>query len=165
MSIQVLLVHPLQETRNHLAGILSTVHHIDIIAEAGSGQEVLDIVRLSSPDVVVMGLTRPDLEEEQITIHIHTTFPGIKILALSMFVDENNFADILALGTRGYLVINCADEELASTIRSVYQGRPYFCAVCPGNIDKGMPAKTIAVICNFKIFECVTIRDFQQNET
>jgi DNA-binding NarL/FixJ family response regulator len=127
-NIQVLLVHPHQETRNHLAGILSTENNIDIIAEAGSGQDILDIVKLSSPDVVVMGLTRQSLEE-QMTLHIHTAFPDIKILALSMFVDENSFSDILAAGARGFLVINCADEELASAIRSVYRGRPYFCAI------------------------------------
>lgn len=128
MSIEILLVHTCLETRNRQAAVLGTEDDIHIIAEADSGQEALHKIQLSSPDVVVIDPTLPDMSCIQVTRQIMSKYPDAKVLLLTKCIDENCFYESLAAGVRGYLTKGCAEEDLAAAIRTVYQGKPYFCA-------------------------------------
>ena len=127
MSINVMLVDDHTIIRNGLSLILGGEDDICIVAEAGSGQEALDKIKQSVPDVVVMDLTLPDMGGVQVTRRILADHPEIKVLVLTMFLDDNCVLESLEAGARGYLVKDCAAEELVSAIRAVHQGRAYFC--------------------------------------
>jgi len=130
MSINVLLVDDHKIIRDGLSAILKCEEDICIIAEAGSGQEALDKVKQSIPDVVVMDLTLPDMGGMQVTRRILAQYPEIKVLVLTMLLDETCVFESLEAGARGYLVKDCAAEELVTAIRLIYQGKPYFCTGC-----------------------------------
>ncbi len=127
MEIKVLLVDDHTIIRDGLAAILKTEADIRIVAEAGSGQEALDKVASFIPDVVVMDLTLPDVGGVQATRRILAEHPAIKVLILSMLLDETCVFESLEAGARGYLVKDCAADELVTAIRALYQGKPYFC--------------------------------------
>lgn len=127
MSINVLLVDDHKIIRDGLSAILQVEDDIHLVAQAGSGQEALEKIRLSPPDVVVMDLTLPDMGGVQVTRRILAEHPAIKVLVLTMFLDENCVLESLDAGARGYLVKDCAAEELVTAIRSIHQGKPYFC--------------------------------------
>ena len=127
MEIKVLLVDDHKIIRDGLSAILKCEEDIRIIAEAGTGQEALEKVSRSAPDVVVMDLTLPDMGGMQVTRRILAEYPGVKVLILTMFLDENCVFESLEVGARGYLVKDCAAEELVAAIRSIHQGKPYFC--------------------------------------
>lgn len=128
MKIKVLLVDDHKIVRDGLSAILKTEDDIYLIAEAGAGQEAIDKVRELSPDVVVMDLTLPDMGGITATRRILAEYPETKVLVLTMLLEENCVYECLEVGARGYLVKDCAAEELVAAIRSVYQGKPYFCA-------------------------------------
>lgn len=144
MSIKVLLVDDHKIIRDGLSAILQAEDDICVIAEAGSGQEALDKVNRSVPDVVVMDLTLPDMGGMQVTRRILAEYPNIKVLILTMFLDENCVFESLEAGARGYLAKDCAAEELVAAIRSVYQGKPYFCTGCQEIMLKKCVASSIS---------------------
>lgn len=127
MSIRVVLVDDHTVIRAGLKSLLGEESDITVIAEAGSGLEALDKVKESVPDVLVMDLTLPDMGGVQVTRRILAKHPEIKVLVLTMFLDETCVVESLEAGARGYLVKDCAAEELVTAIRTVYQGKPYFC--------------------------------------
>ena len=130
MSIKVLLVDDHKIIRDGLSAILKAETDITIVAEAGSGREALEKVDQSAPDVVVMDLTLPDMGGVQVTRRILAAYPTINVLILTVYLDENCVFESLGAGARGYLAKDCAAEELVAAIRSVYQGKPYFCLGC-----------------------------------
>ncbi len=151
MNINVLLVDDHKIIRDGLSAILQTEGDICIVAEAGSGQEALDKVKQSAPDVVVMDLTLPDMGGVQVTRRILAEYPKVKVLVLTMLLDDNCVFESLEAGARGYLVKDCAAEELVVAIRFISQGKPYFCTgaqeimmrkCLPGATDSGNPALT-----------------------
>ncbi len=127
MSIKVLLVDDHKIIRDGLSAILQTEDDIHIVAEAGSGQEALEKIKQSTPDVVVMDLTLPDMGGVKVTRHILAAHPAIKVLMLTMFLDDTCVFESLEAGARGYLAKDCAAEELVVAIRTIHQGNPYFC--------------------------------------
>jgi DNA-binding NarL/FixJ family response regulator len=127
MSIKVLLIDDHKIIRDGLSAILRAEDDICIVAEAGSGLEALDKVKQSIPDVVVMDLTLPDMGGVQVTRRILAEHPEIKVLVLTMFLDDNCVFESLEAGARGYLVKDCAAEELVIAIRTIHLGKPYFC--------------------------------------
>ncbi|SJZ48084.1 two component transcriptional regulator, LuxR family [Trichlorobacter thiogenes] len=151
MSIKVLLVDDHKIIRDGLSAILQTESDICIVAEAGSGQEALDKVKQSAPDVVVMDLTLPDMGGVQVTRRILADYPATRVLVLTMFLDDNCVFESLDAGARGYLVKDCAAEELVLALRAIHQGKPYFCTgaqeimmrkCLPGAADSSNPALT-----------------------
>lgn len=144
MSIKVLLVDDHKIIRDGLSAILQAEDDICVIAEAGSGQEALNKVNESAPDVIVMDLTLPDMGGVQVTRRILAERPAIKVLVLSMFLDENCVFESLEAGARGYLAKDCAAEELVEAIHSVFQGKPYFCTGCQEIMLKKCVANSIS---------------------
>lgn len=130
MSIKVLLVDDHKIIRDGLSAILRIEDDICVIAEAATGQEAREQIKQAVPDVVVMDLTLPDMGGMQVTRGILADHPEIKVLILTMFLDENCVFESLEAGARGYLAKDCAAEELVAAIRSIHQGKPYFCAGC-----------------------------------
>jgi DNA-binding NarL/FixJ family response regulator len=128
MSINILLVDDHKIMRDGLSAILKSEDDICIVAEAGDGREAIEMVREHSPDVVIMDLTLPDMGGMEATRYILAENPGIRVLVLTMYLDESCVFESVEVGARGYLVKDCASEELVSAVRAVYQGKPYFCA-------------------------------------
>jgi DNA-binding NarL/FixJ family response regulator len=128
MNIRVLLVDNHTAIRTGLATLLDKEADISIIAEAGSGIEAMEKIRESVPDVLVMDLSLPDMCGTQATRDILAEHPEIRILVLSIFHDNASVIESLKAGVRGYLVKDCAADKLLKAIRTVYQGKPYFCS-------------------------------------
>jgi DNA-binding NarL/FixJ family response regulator len=128
MIINVLIVDDHKIIRDGLLAILKAEDDIRIVAEAKNGEEAISKANEYSPDVVIMDLALPDMGGIVATRKILASHPGIRVLVLTMFLDDNCVFDSLESGARGYLVKDCAAEELVAAIRSVNEGMPYFCA-------------------------------------
>lgn len=128
MKIKVLLVDDHTIMREGLSAILETEGDIDIAANAATGEEAIRLALEHSPDVVIMDLSLPDMGGMEATRKIVSQLPHVKVLILSMLLDQDCVFDSLESGARGYLVKDCAAEELVTAIRTLYDGKPYFCA-------------------------------------
>ncbi len=125
MTIGVLLVDDHKVVRQGLRHLIEKEEDMDVLAEAPDGRSAVKLAGEVSPDVVIMDLAMPELNGTEAARQILARDPGVKILALSMHSDRRYVTRTLKAGVSGYLVKECAFEELARAIRAVVAGQVY----------------------------------------
>jgi len=125
MSIKVLLGDDHRIMRQGLRALLEKEPDIEVIGEAEDGYSTIELARKLKPQVVVMDITMPNLNGIEATRHIIKEVPGVKVLALSMHVDQRFVEEMLKAGATGYLPKDCASEELVCAIRTVLNNQTY----------------------------------------
>ncbi len=105
---------------------------MEVLAEADNGRAVLELVKKLSPHLVIMDISMPDLNGMEATQQIQAEFPGVKVIALSMHSDSLFVLNMLKAGASGYLLKDCAVEELVKAIRAVVSHKTY---LSPGVSD------------------------------
>ena len=125
MSIKVLIADDHQLFREGLTNLLADAADIEVIAQAENGQEVLEKVRFSKPDIVLMDIGMPLLNGIDTTIALRKEFPDIKTIALSMHDEKTYVKGMFEAGAWGYLLKNCAYDQLVDAIIQVYNGEKY----------------------------------------
>jgi len=125
MSIKILLVDDHRIMRAGLRSLLEKESDMKVVAEASDGRTAVRLVREVTPDVVIIDITMPDLNGVEATHQILAESPNVKVLALSMHSDEQFVAGMLKAGASGYLLKDCASEELCQAIRAVIGGETY----------------------------------------
>lgn len=128
MSISVILADDHKITREGLRTMIEKERDIEVVGEAEDGREAVELVADLSPDVVVMDISMPDLNGIEATRMILDEDTHTRVLALSMHSDRRFAAGIFSAGASGYLLKDCAYEELAEAIRTVAQDRKYLSA-------------------------------------
>ena len=126
--MRVLLADDHNIVRNGLRRLLDAEPDIEVVAEASDGREAVELAAQQSVDVVVMDLAMPNLNGVEATCQILAQSPAAKVIALSMHSDRRFVASALQAGVSGYLLKDCAAEELVSAIRSVAAGHTCFSA-------------------------------------
>ena len=123
MSIRVLLVDDHMIMREGLKSLLTQANDVDVIAEASNGKEAIQMAMEYEPDVVVMDITMPEMGGIEATRYLIAAHSDIKILVLSMVADKNCVTESLKAGVKGYLLKDCAAEELVNAVRIVCRRR------------------------------------------
>ena len=136
MSIRVIIADDHKIVRQGLAKLLEGEKDIEIVGEAGDGQSVMQLAREKSPNVIIMDLAMPHMNGIEATRQITKTSPMTKILALSMYLDRHYVAGVLGAGASGYLLKDCAVEELVNGVRTVNRGEVYLSQKVSGIIVK-----------------------------
>jgi two-component system, NarL family, response regulator NreC len=125
MSIRILLADDHKITRQGLRSLLEKQQDMEVVAEAENGRTAVRLTGEIAPDVVIMDLTMPDLNGVEATRQIVADSPDVKVIALSMHSDSLFVTEMLKSGAAGYLLKDCAFEELAKAIRIVLEGKIY----------------------------------------
>jgi two-component system response regulator NreC len=125
MNIHVLIADDHKIVREGLCALLEKQEDIEVVSEAEDGHQVLRLVQETLPNVVVIDVAMPGLNGIEATRRIVGKYPNIKVIALSMYSDRRLVAGMLSAGASGYLLKDCAFEELAKAIRSVAAGQTY----------------------------------------
>jgi DNA-binding NarL/FixJ family response regulator len=125
MSIRILLADDHKITRQGLHSLLEKQQDMEVVAEAENGRTAVHLAAELAPDVVIMDLTMPDLNGVEATKQILNKSPDTKIVALSMHSDSLFVTAMLKSGAAGYLLKECAFEELTRAIRTVMGGKTY----------------------------------------
>ena len=103
-----------------------------MVAEADNGRMAVQLAQKLSPELVVMDIGMPDLNGIEATRQILANNPKVKVIALSMHSAKRFVVEMLKAGSSGYLLKDCAFEELALAIRTVIANKVY---VSPGIND------------------------------
>jgi DNA-binding NarL/FixJ family response regulator len=121
--IRVLCVddHPL--VRKGIASILNNEADMDLVAEAGSGADAVELFRRHQPDVTLMDLRMPGVDGIGAVKQIRAEFPAAKIIALTSFDGDQDIYRALEAGVRGYLLKEMVHTEVLSAIRLVHGGK------------------------------------------
>jgi DNA-binding NarL/FixJ family response regulator len=130
--IKIVLADDHQIVRHGLRSLLSVEPDMEVVGEANNGRAVVKLVREKSPQVVIMDITMPDLNGIEATRQILDEAPGIKVIALSMHSDSLFVLNMFKAGALGYLLKDCALEELVNAVRTVLKRKIY---LSPGISD------------------------------
>jgi DNA-binding NarL/FixJ family response regulator len=132
MSIRILLADDHKIIRDGLRSLLEKQPDLEVVAEAGNGAKTVKLAQKLKPDVVIMDITMPDLNGIEATYQIMAEFPNVKVIALSMHSDRRFVVGMLKAGASGYLLKDCAFDELIHTVHTVVSNRIY---LTPGITD------------------------------
>jgi two-component system, NarL family, response regulator NreC len=125
MKIRLLLVDDHAVVRSGLRMLLANEKDVDIVGEAGSAGEAIDLVKSLSPSVVLMDIGLPDKSGIEATKEIRKLYPNIAVVALTIHEDEEYFFKMLEAGARGYVPKRAAPEELLTAIRAAAADQVY----------------------------------------
>lgn len=125
-AVRVVLVddHPI--VRDGLRALLGSVDDVDVVAEAASGEEAIEVVRNTAPDVVIMDIEMPGIGGIEATKRLAAAHPRSVVLVLTMYAEDEFVFAALRAGARGYLVKGAQQEDVLRTIRAVARGDAVF---------------------------------------
>lgn len=121
--IRVILVDDHPVVRYGIRRALSRYAEIDVIAEAGSGEEALLLVEELKPDMLLLDMEMPGMNGVELTRKVRAQYPGVHILALSAYEDRAYVLEILQLGASGYLTKDESTEYIGDAVKGVAQGQ------------------------------------------
>ena len=129
MSVRILLADDHRIMRQGLHALLDKEPDMEVVGEADNGRAAVEMARQLKPDVIVMDLTMPELNGIEATRQIVYEHESVRVLALSMHSDKRFVAGVLGAGAVGYLLKDCALEELVRAIHTVMAAKTY---ISPG---------------------------------
>src|SRR5437867_1503473 len=132
-EITVLLVDDHQLVRKGFRRILEDDPDIQVIGEAGTGVDAIQMAAKFAPRVVVMDMSMPGLDGVQATREILKKAPSTAILILSMYAEENYIRNAFDAGAKGYLLKNAIEVDLTAAVKTVASGRRYASGLKPGD--------------------------------
>jgi NarL family two-component system response regulator LiaR len=121
--IRVLLVDDHAVVRSGLSAFLLAFDDLELVGEAGSGEQAVQLCAQLRPDVVLMDLVMPGMDGAQATRAIRARCPQIQVVALTSFKEDELVQGALQAGAIGYLLKNVSADELAHAIRQAHAGR------------------------------------------
>lgn len=111
--------------RAGLRALLETEESIEIVGEAGSGDEAVDLALELRPDLVIMDLSMPGTNGLEATRRIAALDIGVAILVLTVHAEEEYLVPVVEAGASGYLTKTSADRDLVEAIETVGRGEVY----------------------------------------
>lgn len=121
--IRVMIVDDHGMVRRGLGTILNIRPDLELVDEASSGAEALDLCLRSQPDVILMDLVMPEMGGAEATRLIREQCPDVQVIALTSFQEQELVREALQAGAIGYLLKNVSAEDLAAAIREAHAGR------------------------------------------
>lgn len=134
MSKKVLLVDDHQIVRNGLRQLLENEEGMEIVSEADNGRDAVRLAGELRPDIVIMDIAMTDMNGIEATRRIIAANPETKVLALSMHKEKRLIFEMFDAGAKGYLLKDCAFEEMMRAIGVVQQGELYLSPKITGAI-------------------------------
>jgi len=145
--VKLLLCDDHKMMRDGLRAILEK-EGLEVVGEASTGRDVIQLARRLSPDIVVMDISMPDLNGIDATRALIAEFRTMKVVGLSMNADQRYVIAMFKAGAVGYLLKDAASNELIRAVRTVASGLTYvspsIAAVVVGNVtEPAVPATTL----------------------
>jgi DNA-binding NarL/FixJ family response regulator len=126
MKIKLMLVEDHQIVREGIKGLLEDVEDLEIITDAINGAHALERLDTFLPDVILTDITMPVMDGFEFASLVHSKFPDIKLLVLTMHMNELYIKNAFDIGISGYLPKDISKQELIEAIRAVHGGKQYF---------------------------------------
>ncbi len=143
-KIKITLVDDHALFRNGLKILLNANHDFNVIDEVGDGKEFLCSLANKIPDIVLMDINMPVMDGVEATQLAMEQHPNLKIIALSMFGEEDYYYKMINAGVKGFLLKNSDINEVNEAIKQVYKGNSFFSQELLYNVIKSFnPHKEI----------------------
>ncbi|MFO7274279.1 MAG: response regulator transcription factor [Bacillota bacterium] len=123
MAIRVLICDDHMMVREGVRMVLQSEPDIELVGEAGRGEEAVELTKQLKPDVVIMDISLPDISGIEATKLIKEAVPETKVIGLTMHEEEPYVLEFLRAGADAYIVKRSAAADLVGAIRAVMQGQ------------------------------------------
>lgn len=125
-KFKVILVDDHKLFRDGLKFVIMQMDNLEVVAEASNGKEFLDIIEKQEADLVLMDISMPELNGIEATKLAIAKNPKLKILALSMFCDEEYYFQMIQAGVMGFVLKESGKNELEEAISAILKGESFF---------------------------------------
>jgi len=132
MNVKIIIADDHKIMRDGLRNMLEKEPGMEVVSEAKNGREAVRLAEQLRPDILIMDITMDDLNGMDATRAIVAKELGTRVIALSMHADKRFVAGMFEAGAMGYLLKDCAYDELLQAIRQVLGGRTYLCSMISG---------------------------------
>ncbi|EEF61478.1 response regulator [Pedosphaera parvula] len=127
-NIKILLADDHTVVRQGLCALLLAEHDIEIVAEAETGRQAVQMANRYLPNIIIMDVAMPLLNGLEATRQITSKLPGAKVLVLSSYGDEDSVQKLTEAGAAGYVIKQTAANDLVTAIREVHKGNAFYSA-------------------------------------
>lgn len=145
--IKILLVDDHDMVRMGLKTYLMLEPMFDVIAEASNGREALDLLRSGGeeglPDLILMDLMMPVMNGVETTRAVQSEFPGMKIVILTSFLEDDLVVDAIEAGAVSYVLKTVSAEELIYALQGAYRGMPVMTGDVSQALTRGIRQRTV----------------------
>ncbi|HBL75438.1 MAG: hypothetical protein A2W90_03855 [Bacteroidetes bacterium GWF2_42_66] len=124
-KIKILLADDHQMFLDGLSALLTQINHLEIVAAVNNGAQLLEKLKTTEADLVIIDLHMPVLNGLEATKMIRNLYPSVKVLGLTMDNELDSIKDMLEAGASGYILKNTGKAELELAIRQVIMGENY----------------------------------------
>ena len=136
MKARIIVADDHKILREGLRTMLEKTHGFDVVAEAENGFQTVQAAKKHKPEIIIMDITMPDMNGIEATRQILKDLPSTKIIGLSMHSDKKFVTEMIEAGASGYLLKDCAFEELTRAVQTVLSNRLYVSPDIAGEIIK-----------------------------
>jgi DNA-binding NarL/FixJ family response regulator len=136
--INIVIVDDHSLFRNGMKLLLNTTGSFNVIAEPSNGKDFMALLDTTSPDVVLMDINMPEMDGIEATTRALEKCPGIKIICLSMYGEEEYYYKMIEAGVSGFLLKNSDINEVKTAIETVYKGGKFFSQELLYNVVKNI---------------------------
>jgi DNA-binding NarL/FixJ family response regulator len=112
--------------REGLVFMISKMKGFEVVGEASNGKAFLDMIDNLDADIVLMDISMPGIDGIEATASVLEKHPDLKIIALTMFCDEEYYYKMIQAGVSGYILKESGKDELATALNTVITGENYF---------------------------------------
>lgn len=120
--IRVVVVDDHQLFREGLVALLASTDNTQVVGTAGSGDEALEVVAATTPDVVLMDIAMPGMSGIETTQRLQERHPDVHVVMLTMLEDDDSLFAALRAGAHGYLLKGADSADVLRTLHSVAAG-------------------------------------------
>ena len=112
--------HPI--VRSGIVALLQTAEDVEVVGEASSGLEAVDLALALTPDLVLMDLRMPGIDGDEATARILKARPATRVLILTTYESDDSILTAIEAGASGYLLKAAPQDEILAGVRSVARG-------------------------------------------
>lgn len=122
MATRILLADDHAIVRDGVRALLASAGDLEVVAEASSGQEAIDLAVATEPDLILMDISMPGLGGLEATMEIRRRVPRARIIVLSQYAEREYVRRFVKAGVSGYVLKKAAGADLVAAIRAVLRG-------------------------------------------
>jgi len=121
--IRVVIVDDHSVVRIGIRAFLDTVDGIEVVGEAGGGEQALQVIEATGPDVVLMDLLMPGMDGVEATQLVKKKFPTVQVIILTSYHQDENIFSAIRNGAISYVLKDIDPDDLAEVIRKAVKGQ------------------------------------------
>jgi DNA-binding NarL/FixJ family response regulator len=125
-KIKIIIVDDHEIFRNGLKMVLGKLNYVNLIGEAENGDVFMGLIKKEKPEIVLMDIEMPVMNGIEAAEKALAIYPDLKIIALTMFNDDEYVKSMMDVGVKGFLIKNINKDTLDKAILTVYNGGNYY---------------------------------------